>query len=116
MSTNNTTKSNFKSFVAGGTLALLTVAGLATAATYASSEDVQDNVNNFFKAENSQGQRGQKAQVHKEERKTALENNDYEAFKTAAEGTPLADQITEENFSKFVEMHNLIEAGDKEGA
>lgn len=42
----------------------------------------------------------------------AVEAEDYEAFKAAVEGTPLADAIdTEEDFKKFVEAHALKEEG-----
>ncbi|GEM_PF-1587340 len=52
--------------------------------------------------------------------KTAIENNDYEAWKSAISEAPFADKISEvinaENFDKFVEMHNLRQDGDIEGA
>lgn len=42
----------------------------------------------------------------------ALEAGDYEAFKTAVEGTPLAEDIdSEANFKKFAEAHQLKQDG-----
>ncbi len=42
----------------------------------------------------------------------AAEAGDYEAFKTAVAGTPLAEAInSEEDFKKFIEAHNLKEEG-----
>lgn len=48
--------------------------------------------------------------------KTAIENNDYQAFAEATADAPFADNINEETFAKLVEAHNLREAGDHEGA
>lgn len=43
----------------------------------------------------------------------AVEANDYEAFKLAIEGSPLADIVTsKDDFDLFVEAHNLKERGD----
>lgn len=52
----------------------------------------------------------------KETVKEAVENNDYDAFRSVAANTPMADEVTEEMFSKIVEAHELREAGDREGA
>lgn len=47
----------------------------------------------------------------------ALENNDYDAFKIAIEGSPLSDIITTEaDFELFKEAHNLREQGEHEEA
>lgn len=47
----------------------------------------------------------------------ALEDGDYEAFKAAVAGTPLAETIdTEADFEKFVEAHELKEEGKWEEA
>ena len=54
---------------------------------------------------------------HREAIKEAVENEDYEAFLAAVEGSPLADIITTEaDFALFVEAHELRESGDREGA
>ncbi|HEY0964718.1 MAG TPA: hypothetical protein VGE31_02900 [Candidatus Paceibacterota bacterium] len=43
----------------------------------------------------------------------ALEEDDYEAFREAVKGTPLAEVIdTEADFEKFVEAHELKEEGN----
>ena len=46
----------------------------------------------------------------------AIETGDYSAWKEAVGDRPIAEKITEENFSQLAEMHNLIQNGDKEGA
>ncbi|MEZ4200315.1 MAG: hypothetical protein R3B69_01815 [Candidatus Paceibacterota bacterium] len=47
----------------------------------------------------------------------ALEAEDYDAFLDAIEGTPMADVIdSEADFEKFLEAHELREAGDHEAA
>lgn len=49
--------------------------------------------------------------------RTAVENNDYEAFLVAIDGSPLAEIIdTEAEFASFVEAHELMEGGDRESA
>lgn len=47
---------------------------------------------------------------------TALENNDYAAWVTAAANTPIAGKITETNFAQFAKAHALMEQGDRDGA
>ena len=47
----------------------------------------------------------------------ALEAGDYEAWQTATgELCRFGENITEENFDQFAEMHRLMQAGDVEGA
>ncbi|PIR49204.1 hypothetical protein COU80_00445 [Candidatus Peregrinibacteria bacterium CG10_big_fil_rev_8_21_14_0_10_55_24] len=50
----------------------------------------------------------------------AIENGDYAAWKSAMEesGRPagMLDIITEENFDRFVEMHELMQSNDRDGA
>lgn len=49
--------------------------------------------------------------------KEAVEDNDYDAFLEAVEGTKMADKIdSEADFDRLVEAHELREAGDREGA
>lgn len=49
--------------------------------------------------------------------RTAIENNDYDAFLAAIADTPLADSIdSEADFEKFVEAHELMQSGDFEAA
>jgi len=61
------------------------------------------------------GYRGQ-YQEHREEARTAVEANDYDAFLLAIAGSPKEETMTPEIFAKMVEMHALKEAGDYEGA
>ncbi|AKM84417.1 TPA: hypothetical protein DCZ46_03640 [Candidatus Campbellbacteria bacterium] len=60
--------------------------------------------------------RGGAMQAHREESRTAVENNDYTAFQTAVAGSPMEDKVTPEIFAKMVEAHALREAGDLDGA
>lgn len=49
--------------------------------------------------------------------KTAVDTNDYQAFKNAVVGTPLADIITtESDFVQFREAQTLLENKDRAGA
>ncbi len=49
--------------------------------------------------------------------KTAIQANDFAAFQTAVTDTPFADKITTEaQFAQLVEMHTLMQAGQKEEA
>ena len=51
-----------------------------------------------------------------EDARLAIQNNDYSAWKEAIGEHPLAETITEENFPKLVEAHNLMQAGNFEEA
>jgi len=55
-------------------------------------------------------------QTQREQMDAILTTGDYQAYKNFVGDKPMADKITEENFAKFVEMHNLRKAGDEEGA
>jgi len=46
----------------------------------------------------------------------AIDNNDYEAWKAVSKDCPMNDQITEENFAQFAEVHNLKKTGKYEEA
>jgi len=48
--------------------------------------------------------------------KTALDNNDYQAFVTATADAPFASKITPEIFAKMIEARTLRQAGDQAGA
>ena len=56
----------------------------------------------------------------KEAVKTAVENNDYTAWVDAhgdgERGQKMLEIINESNFDRLVEMHGLMQAGDREGA
>jgi len=47
----------------------------------------------------------------REKIQNALENNDYNAWKEAAAGRRVSKEITEDEFSKLVEAHNLRKQG-----
>jgi len=53
---------------------------------------------------------------HKAAMQKMLESGDYAAFQELVGDHKMGEVIAEENFDKFVEMHNLMKDGDKEGA
>ena len=62
---------------------------------------------------------------HRAQMDELLQPGNYQAWKTAVESlvqdkqnitSPKLDFVTEENFDRFVEMHNLMKSGDFEGA
>jgi hypothetical protein len=57
-----------------------------------------------------------KGHMNKPEVMEAIESGDYSAWKELMGDRGPAQTITEENFGKFVEMHNLMVSGDKESA
>jgi len=80
---------------------------------------VHDNVNfRQDKLGEERGFRGGKIKVgQREQYRDLFEVDDYEVFKTATEGTRIAEFIdTEEKFITFVEAHKLMEEGDFQGA
>lgn len=70
-------------------------------------------LNGFF------AQNGQRME-NREELMAAIENGDYETWRTLVEAHPNAKQmlevVNEDNFYLFTEMHDLIQDGDLEGA
>ncbi|MBU0647615.1 hypothetical protein KJ855_00370 [Patescibacteria group bacterium] len=78
-----------------GIISIGTIAA-TTASVYAFNPDIKDSI------------------------KEALANNDYAAWSEAIADSPRAEEmlatIDETNFDKLVEAHNLMEAGNKEGA
>lgn len=89
-------------------LAILII--LVTAGTFFTSAD-----------ELEEGQK--KSGYHLENRSAiqeAIQNADYDTWSNligdTKHGEKILEVITEENFEQFAEMHNLLKAGDKEGA
>ena len=68
-----------------------------------------------FPYQNQMRHRGE-MNIHREKAQSAVSNNDYIAFQTAVEGSPMEDVVTPEVFSKMVKAHKLRNAGDLEGA
>lgn len=95
--------------VAVATLAILLTASVFTVSAQESDlQSTQDSANYEQMKEN----RGAM--------KSAVEAEDYDAFVDALSQLPKAEEslenATEENFAKMIEAHQLMEAGDKEGA
>jgi len=68
---------------------------------------------------NQMRERHSQMQEKRAEIETAMQQG-YQAWKEVAEKSPrgerLADVITEENFDRFVEMHNLMKSGEHDAA
>lgn len=64
--------------------------------------------------------RGHFAKGQNEAVRDAIENGDYNSWKEAVAENPMGEKmlevVNENNFSKLVEMHNLMQAGDREGS
>lgn len=58
----------------------------------------------------SEEQRSQ-MQVKQEAVKVALDAGDYQAWLAAVADSPMADQVTEDEFSKLLEAHQLMQEG-----
>lgn len=54
--------------------------------------------------------------AHRDAMRTAIENNDYTAFKAATVDAPFADKVDEAFFAKMVQAHTLRQSGDTAGA
>jgi len=55
--------------------------------------------------------------VRHEAMQEAIDNEDYTAWVDLHQGKGrVAEVVTEENFDRFIDMHDLMMAGDKEGA
>jgi hypothetical protein len=60
--------------------------------------------------------KGMMNQENREAMESALESNDYNAWKAAAGETRMAESVTAENFSKFASAHELMQAGKTDEA
>lgn len=104
-------KNNLKIQLGAAALGVLATTALVAGVTYAQSNSETKGNCEFNK------ERGGHIFQNRDAVITAIENNDYEAWLTAeGENSPFRDVISSENFSKFSEMHNLMKAGDREGA
>ena len=63
-------------------------------------------------------ERKEQMMQHKEEMKEIMESGDYDAWvaKMTEFGKMDPEMINEDTFSKLLEMHSLMQSGDKEGA
>jgi len=109
------------------TLALLVV-GVASVSAFNKNENAgsdslkkgqRQGQGHGFNAEFKEKMDAQRAEMN-----ALLEKGDYSAWKeymTAKEkevghAPKMSEVITEDNFAKFVEMHNLMQSGDREGS
>jgi len=108
-----------KFYLLSGFLGLL-VTTLAVSSL--ASADTLDG--NFFRGRNMSASQLEQFEQFREERQAeqeameeAMTNGDYQAWKEIIESRPrITDTITENNFSKFVQMHNYMQSGDFEAA
>ncbi|MFH1287051.1 MAG: hypothetical protein ABII02_04890 [Candidatus Magasanikbacteria bacterium] len=75
------------------------------------------------KAFQQMGKKGQGRMIYKgqnsenlEAVQAALASGDYTAWKDAVGDKGMSEYVTEENFDQFVQIHNLMKSGDKDGA
>lgn len=95
---------NKKSLILGGSLLTLGMLMFGTQKTYAYRGDPSVEGPNYSSERHA-------------EMTQAFENNDYGAWKELMEGKGrVTEIITEGNFARFVEAHNLAVSGDLEGA
>lgn len=72
---------------------------------------------NAFSGNNWKGEREAKCGASDHDAvAAAIENNDYDAYVSASGDCPMAEKITEENFAKLVEAHQLAAEGKFEEA
>jgi len=90
--------------VAGTAITALAVVGVSYAETKYFSGQNKDRDGSKFTSE-------QRAAAE-----TAIASNDYNAWKTAMGGNPMTEKITADNFTKFVEAHNLMKEGKTDEA
>ena len=91
-------KPSIKMYIAMAALAVIATTAIVAGISYADSENWSG--------------RGEKGKAVLE----AIENNDYNSWLKAIGDKPIGDKITEENFSKIVEMNNLMKEGKVEEA
>ena len=92
-------------------LALMVAIGAGTIGMGLFADAHPDGSNGFGRNLISDEQKTEIQEMH-EQMEQAIENNDYEAWKNIIDSRPrISDAITEENFSKFAEMHNLMQDG-----
>lgn len=105
-------KNNLKIQLGAAVLGVIATTALVAGVTYAQVGPGEKQGDCEFKSN-----KGIHMQENRDEVRTAILNNDYEAWLAAQnENSPMKDKITSDNFSKLSEMHNLMQAGDKEGA
>lgn len=103
-----------------GGLAVFTAAtasGVAlTAATQSADAQDFEEKGERFRPEISEEQKAE-MQERREALETAIENNNYDAWKEVMDQrVDVTDVINEENFEQFAEMHQLMEEGEFEQA
>ena len=96
---------------------LASVLGLVVTTLAVSSLASAGELGNKFAGRNIDPARLEEMQERHDAMQTALENGDYDAWKGIIDSRPrISDVITEDNFDQFVEMHQLMQDGDREGA
>ena len=106
-----------KTILMGGLMAV--GIGLAVGAIASANPGMfqKHNKENYKKGFEMTEEKKEAMKAHYEQMDAILASGDYEAFKELVGDKPMmADKITEENFAKFIEMHNLKKAGDIEGS
>ncbi len=111
-------KANLKIQLGAALLGVVATTALVAGITYAQNGNNFSDLKNNSRVKHNPGERQLCSQnFDKEAIQVSISNNDYEAWVEAQGGKcPFSDKINRDNFSQFVEMHNLKKVGDKEGA
>ncbi|HAT03190.1 MAG TPA: hypothetical protein DCS29_00220 [Candidatus Magasanikbacteria bacterium] len=105
-------------------LAVLVVGALTVSAAQQESDINTDTSDRPMWGHMMRGEGGLNEE-HRAEMDSLLQVGNYDAWKAAMEThatemgkdtPPMLEQVTAENFDRFVEMHNLMKAGDRDGA
>lgn len=71
-----------------------------------------DSFKNHFKGKGMK----KRSPEHMQAMQEVINNKDYNTFSELVKDKPIAEKITQENFDKFIQMHELMKQGDFEEA
>jgi hypothetical protein len=106
-----------KKYYLGVALVALLITTVGVSALVSASEG--DFQRGEMRGEKFSPEKMEEMKANKEAMKAVVESGDYEAWKALVEESgrdKILETITADNFAQFVEMHNLKQADDREGA
>jgi hypothetical protein len=110
-------KANLKIQLGAALLGVVATTVLVAGITYAQNDNNISDLKNNFRAKDPGERQFHFQDLDKAAIQEAISSNNYDAWLEAqGDQCPFSDKINHDNFSQFVEMHNLKEAGDREGA
>lgn len=91
--------------------------GLIITTLTVSSMVSADELTGKFRGGDADSARFEEMQAQHEAMQEVIANGNYDAWKELVDSRPrITDVVTEENFAQFVQMHQLMQDGDREGA